>query len=78
LLEELLDDRGVLFVIRSEVPWTGCSFREASIILTGSDPGKNAKFSSHFVETLKTNWPESGAMISEQEIETLASRGIEP
>ena len=64
--------------IRHYMKRTGASFREASIVLFGTDPGRDAKFSKEFVESLKTKWRNSGAIISEQEINTLAERGIEP
>jgi len=55
-----------------------CSFREASIISGLPDPGRDAKFPSTVVEALKATWRKSGAMLTEQEIATLAEKGIEP
>ncbi len=54
------------------------SFREASIIVTGTDPGKDVKFPSTVIESLKNKWRKSGAVLTETEITQLAERGVEP
>jgi hypothetical protein len=71
-------DRTTDDLIHTAMRQRKASFREASLIVTGNDPGRNETFSKGFVESLKTKWKNSGAILSEAEIATLAAKGIEP
>jgi hypothetical protein len=57
---------------------TGSCFREASIVMTGVDPGKNAKFPTTLVESLKKAWREYCPSLTDAEVTTLAERGVRP
>jgi hypothetical protein len=55
-----------------------CSFREASIALFGTDPGKDAKLPDTVIAERAAKWRKYAPTISEQEAMTLALKGIEP
>lgn len=55
-----------------------CSIREASIILTGEDPGPKDGLSESFKKDLAKRWKSYIPALSEVECETLAAKGIEP
>jgi hypothetical protein len=55
-----------------------CSFREASIALFGTDPGKDAKVPDTVIAERAAKWRKYAPTITEQEATTLALKGIEP
>jgi len=57
---------------------TGASFRESTLILTGTDIGPNGKPSSELIEALKNKWREYCSVLTEEEVSTLANKLIEP
>jgi hypothetical protein len=54
------------------------TFREATIMTGGDDPGPNAKQPAAFTESLVTAWKEYAPWISESDAKTLAEKGISP
>jgi len=55
-----------------------CSFREASIALFGTDPGKDAKVPDTVIAERAAKWRKYAPTITEQEATILALKGIEP
>jgi hypothetical protein len=55
-----------------------CSFREASILVTGKDPGKDAKQSKSITESLVEKWRRFAPFLTSEEVTRLAEKGIEP
>lgn len=55
-----------------------CSFREASIIVLGVDPGNAAKEPNTVVVERAARWKKFGGLLTEQECQRLAEKGIEP
>jgi hypothetical protein len=64
--------------VREYMKQTQASFREASIFVTGVDPGRGAKQSKAMTESLAKEWRAFAPFLNEQEIQQLAERGIEP
>jgi hypothetical protein len=64
--------------VREYMKQTQASFREASIFVTGVDPGRGAKQSRAMTESLAKEWRAFAPFLNEQEIQQLAERGIEP
>jgi hypothetical protein len=64
--------------VREYMGRAGCSFREASIIVTGNDPGRGATMSESTVKDLAARWKEYCPALTESECKTLAAKGIEP
>ena len=54
------------------------TFREATVMTGGKDPGPNAKQPAAFTEALVARWKKSNKWISEADAKTLAEKGIEP
>jgi len=55
-----------------------CSFREATIMVTGKDPGKNAKETGNAITERADRWRKYSSLLSEAEVQKLAERGVEP
>jgi len=55
-----------------------CSFREATIMVTGKDPGKNAKETGSAIAERANRWRKFSSLLSETEVQKLAERGVEP
>jgi hypothetical protein len=54
------------------------TFREATVMTGGKDPGPNAKQPAAFTESLVKAWKKSNKWISEADARTLAEKGISP
>jgi hypothetical protein len=56
----------------------GCSFREASILIRGIDPGADAKLPESDVKQLAARWKEHCAVLTDSECRKLAEKGLQP
>jgi hypothetical protein len=54
------------------------TFREATVMTGGVDPGPNAKQPAAFTESLVKAWKEYSPWITEADARTLAEKGISP
>ena len=57
---------------------TGASYRESHIFLTGNDCGRDKVQPKSFTESLAEKWRKYAPFLREDEVQQLATRGVQP